>query len=133
MAAREHSKTALRGTKAACSLLSCRLGAPGEPPPRFLRAIGSGRRAWVGLLIPQHHRLWEQLLETREAEKPVVSAGFPGRDRCVMKKHQQNQNKTKKTKAINVKYKMLYVSTAVLDLLRKSVFLLDTCIYLDTC
>lgn len=71
--------------------------------------------------------------QTREAEKPVVSAGFPGRDRCVMKKHQENQNKTKKTKVVSVKYKMLYVSTAVLDILRKTGFLLDTCIYLDTC
>lgn len=29
--------------------------------------------------------------QTREAEKPVVSAGFPSWQCCVMKKHQQNQ------------------------------------------
>ena len=42
-------------------------------------------------------------------------------------------NKTSKTKVINRKYKMLYVSTTVLDILMKSVFLLAMCIYLDTC
>lgn len=62
VAAREQSKIALRGTKGTCFLPSCCLGAPAEPPPRFLRAIWTGRRAWVCLLIPQHHCLWEQRL-----------------------------------------------------------------------
>lgn len=39
VAAREHSKTTSWGTKDACFLLSCCLGAPAEPPPSFLCVI----------------------------------------------------------------------------------------------
>lgn len=92
VAAREHSKIALQGTKDTWFLLSCCLEAPSQPSPRLLRAVGTGRRVRVHLTA-QCHCLWEQPPAEflREAEKPVVSAGFPSWDHCVMKKHQQNQ------------------------------------------
>lgn len=59
-AAREHGEATGRGTKDACFLRSCWLGAPGEPPPRSLRATSAGRRARPRLLTAQLRRRREQ-------------------------------------------------------------------------